>query len=174
MIKLSRFEHHIGGKAIHALAPRWRYEKSHNPYPQPQEPRQRNRPAKPPRLIKQITHLARAPAVACEKVKPILWRETKWRVAHEAGAHLFAVADRLGRIVVDDPIANLLGRLEIVGKFRHVGLGQTGSDPLGEHQNLGGLGAHIGQELAASGAVGEIELDALEPAIWLLAGEAFL
>jgi hypothetical protein len=36
------------------------------------------------------------------------------------------------------------------------------------------LGAHIGQELAASGAVGEIELDALEPAIWLLAGEAFL
>lgn len=60
---------------------------------------------------------------------------------------------------------------EIVGELRDILIGQIGNHPFGEHEDLARAGVNIGEEPSPQRPIGEIELDAFEPAARLLVSQ---
>jgi len=60
---------------------------------------------------------------------------------------------------------------EIVGELRDILIGQIGNHPFGEHEDLARAGINIGEEPSPQRPIGEIELDAFEPAARLLVSQ---
>src|SRR6185312_7848506 len=125
----------------------------------------RKGPTQPLGGLGEVAGLLYAPTKGVEEAEPIAGPELEEWLGRAV------VQEQLVRETIDDPIARLLHRTQIVSQVSHVSLGQIRNHAFGDHQKLARVPAHIVEQLPSLRAIGEIKREAFEPAIGTLLGK---